>query len=71
MELDALQQSALWELQEADQRERLPQEKIPENVRPYNLTFWLGKCVTEYHLGSHPYVQQLYKERFGRDIPQE
>lgn len=71
MELAALQQSALWELQEAEQRERLPQEKIPESVGRYNVTFWLEKCVTEYHLGSHPYVQKLYKERFGRDISQE
>ncbi len=66
-----LGQLALVELEDALKRERMRPDAIAPRDRPYNVEFWLEKCVKEYGLGGHPYVQKLYQERFGRPVPQE
>ena len=70
-QLTALQQTTLWELSQALGRERLPEQRISEQDRPYDVRHWLRQAVEHDGLGNNPYVQELYQERFGVPVPQE
>ncbi len=69
--ITALQQVTIWELREVLGRENLPQQQIPENDRQFTPEHWLERCVKDYDLGNHPYVKNLYENRFGRSVPQQ
>ncbi|MBI2005200.1 MAG: hypothetical protein HYS80_00355 [Candidatus Aenigmarchaeota archaeon] len=71
MRLTALQQVTLWELSQSLDREKLPPQRIPESDRQLTPEYWLERCVKEYGLGNHPYVKELYENRFGRPVPQQ